>query len=81
MPEQIKLPAELSSIQEGSVWCREPLKPDVICLLEVTKTFHRAGEWWVESKAMQNRGHCVRGKLYSNEVSRFIEAAVLVSSS
>lgn len=73
------LPRELGSIRSGSRWCWEPLKIESRCYLEVVYTEQKfGGEWWVLCVAIRDGGEHTKGNSVWNELSRFIEAAVLI---
>jgi hypothetical protein len=59
------LPEEFSSIRSGSQWCWEPLK---------------IGNWWVLVVAIRDGGGVAKGRQSWNELSRFVEAAVLTKA-
>lgn len=72
-------PQELGSIRSGSRWCWEPLKIDARCYIEVVYVEQKTGgDWWVLCQAIRDGGGVLAGKTVWNELSRFIEAAVLV---
>lgn len=72
------LPRELGSIRSGSQWCWEPLKIEKRCYIEVVYTEKKFGdEWWVLSVAIRDGGGFTKGQKAWNELSRFVEAAVL----
>lgn len=74
------LPEELSSIKPGSQWCWEPLKIESRCYIEVTTVEKKAdGNWWVLCTAIRDGGGIPKGKRAWNELSRFVEAAVLAN--
>lgn len=73
------LPAELGSIRRGSTWCWEPLKIEARCYIRVVAVENKAdGNWWVLCQAIRDGGGIPQGKTVWNELSRFVEAAVLV---
>lgn len=72
------LPLELCSIRPGSQWCWEPLKIESRCYIEVVSVEKKfVGEWWVHTVAIRDGGGLIVGQSTWNELSRFIEAAVL----
>jgi hypothetical protein len=80
MAEKEDFPKALGSIREGSVWCWEPLKPDISVMVSVLKTeLKKDGNWWVETQCIRSRGDATYLQKNWNEISRFVEAAVLVS--
>lgn len=76
-----QLPSELSSIEPGSEWCWEPLKIDSRCYIRIEAVEKKPdGNWWVLSMALRDGGGVSKGRRAWNEVSRFIEAAVLIKA-
>lgn len=72
------LPAELGAIRPGSQWCWEPLKIESRIYIQVEVVEQRAGRWYVLCQALRDGGGIKKGRLVWNELSRFIEAAVLI---
>jgi hypothetical protein len=78
--EKEELPAELTSIRPGTIWCWGPLREYTKCVIKVMEVEKRKdGNWWVLSKVIKGYENEKKGVEAWNEVSRFIEAAVLVS--
>jgi hypothetical protein len=65
----------LGSVREGSVWVWEPLKASATETVRVTSTRWNGEEWWVEAELL--RHHAGIAPRRWNELSRFVEAAVL----
>jgi hypothetical protein len=75
------LPEEFSSIQTGSQWCWEPLKIESRCYIEVVCVERKPdGNWWVLVVAIRDGGGVAKGRQSWNELSRFVEAAVLTKA-
>jgi hypothetical protein len=75
------LPDELGSIKVGSEWCWEPLKLESRCYIEVCAVELKPdGNWWILCRAIRDGGGASKGKTVWNELSRFIEAAVLTQA-
>ncbi|WP_432169081.1 hypothetical protein [Streptomyces sp. 1222.5] len=70
--------ARPGSIREGSTWVWEPLKPHVRQDVRVVAVELRGGEWWVQTENTTSSNGSVVGARSWNEVSRFVEACVLV---
>lgn len=75
------LPEELGSIKPGSQWCWEPLKMDQRCYIEVVAVEKKAGgNWWVLCRRLRMTPSDPEVRVAWNELSRFIEAAVLTKA-
>lgn len=73
------LPPELDSIRRGSEWCWMPLSMEHRCYIRVESVEKKhVGGWWVLTVAIRDGGGIPKGKRTWNELSRFIEAAVLL---
>jgi hypothetical protein len=79
--EMVILPDELGSIRAGSEWCWEPLKIDSRCYIRVVSVGKKADDsWWVLSEVTRDGNGVSVGNRTWNELSRFVEAAVLVKA-
>jgi hypothetical protein len=73
------LPDELGSIKVGSEWCWEPLKLESRCYIRVSMVERKLdGNWWVLCTALTDGGGVKRGQSNWNQLSRFVEASVLI---
>lgn len=73
------LPDEFASIKPGSKWCWEPLKIESRCYIEVLEIVKKLDDqWWILCLAVRDGGGIRKGTTAWNELSRFIEAAVLI---
>jgi hypothetical protein len=68
----------LASVQLGSVWCWEPLRPDLCTRVLITGLEWNGEEWMVR---IQSRSGLVWGEAAWNTLGRFTEAAVLIAPS
>jgi hypothetical protein len=74
------LPTELGSIKEGSTWCWEPLKIESRCYIRIVSVELKTdGGWWVLCQAIRDGNGIPQGRAVWNELSRFIEATVLLT--
>lgn len=80
METTTKIPSELGSIREGTVWCWGPLRERTKCVVKVLKVELRTDGWWVQARVIKGNENEKKGTESWNEISRFVEAAVLVSS-
>lgn len=67
-------------IQTGSIWCWEPLKPELKCQVKVRAT-HWDQEWYIEIEALEDAGHMWLGMRTWYHLGQFVDAAVLMDPS
>ena len=75
------LPKELSSIKVGSIWCWGPLRKYTKCVIKILEVEKRGdGNWWVLSRVIKGNENDKKGTEAWNEISRFVETSVIVST-
>jgi hypothetical protein len=64
-------------VAPGSVWCWEPLKPELRCRVKVVSAEWSGLEWYVEIRALEAAGHMWLGMRQWHHLDRFIACCAL----